>query len=92
MCAALAACGGYVASSWAKEGHPQPLPATSKGRARLVRKPTARMTFATPRFVTQIDVWGSGRLRWLRDFELAPDLEDFGRRACTSSSLGSRGP
>ena len=34
-----------------------------------MRKPTARMTFATPRFATQIDVWGSGRLRRLRDFE-----------------------
>jgi len=45
----------------AKEGCFQPLAATSKGRERLVRKPTARMTFAMPRFATRIDVRCSGR-------------------------------
>jgi len=54
----------------AQEGCFEPLRATSKGRERLMRKPTARMTSATPRFAMQIEVWGSGRLRRLRVFEL----------------------
>jgi len=61
-------------TGWAKEGCFQPQPATSKRRERLVRKPTARMTFAMPRFATQIDVCCSGRLRRLHVVESAAGI------------------
>jgi hypothetical protein len=37
-----------------------------------MRKPTARMTSAMPRFETQIDMWGFDRSQRFRAFELGP--------------------